>query len=60
MTDATQKISIRGLSKAFGSKVVLDNLDLDVPGVGESVLIIGGSGHRKIGLAQMHPRAAAA
>ena len=43
---ATPKISIRGLKKRFGSKVVLDGLDLDV-GAGESVVIIGGSGTGK-------------
>jgi len=42
----TPKISIRGLKKRFGSKVVLDGLDLDV-GAGESVVIIGGSGTGK-------------
>lgn len=40
------KIRIRGLKKAFGSKVVLDGLDLDV-GEGESVVVIGGSGTGK-------------
>jgi phospholipid/cholesterol/gamma-HCH transport system ATP-binding protein len=40
------KIQIRGLKKAFGPKVVLDGLDLDI-GVGESVVIIGGSGTGK-------------
>ncbi|MGH6994636.1 MAG: ABC transporter ATP-binding protein, partial [Stellaceae bacterium] len=40
------KISVRGLKKSFGSKVVLDGLDLDV-GVGESVVVIGGSGTGK-------------
>lgn len=40
------KISIRGLKKAFGRKVVLDGLDLDI-GVGESVVVIGGSGTGK-------------
>jgi phospholipid/cholesterol/gamma-HCH transport system ATP-binding protein len=44
---ATQpKIRIRDLHKAFGSKVVLDGLDLDV-GVAESVVVIGGSGTGK-------------
>ena len=45
MSDAP-KISIRGLCKSFGPKVVLDGLDLDV-GVAESVVIIGGSGTGK-------------
>jgi len=40
------KIAVRGLKKAFGHKVVLDGLDLDV-GVGESVVVIGGSGTGK-------------
>lgn len=40
------KIRIRGLKKAFGPKVVLDGIDLDV-GVGESVVVIGGSGTGK-------------
>mgnify|MGYP000921774859 CR=1 FL=1 len=42
----TPKISIRGLKKRFGPKVVLDGLDLDV-GAAESVVIIGGSGTGK-------------
>lgn len=42
----TPKISLRGLSKRFGPKVVLDNLDLDVM-PGESVVVIGGSGTGK-------------
>lgn len=49
MTDAparTPKIRIRNLHKRFGSNVVLDGLDLDV-GVGESVVVIGGSGTGK-------------
>jgi len=46
MNDTVPKIRIRGLSKAFGDKVVLDNLDLDV-GQGESVVVIGGSGTGK-------------
>lgn len=40
------KIRIRGLNKAFGTKVVLDNLELDVS-EGESVVVIGGSGTGK-------------
>ncbi|NIA70312.1 ABC transporter ATP-binding protein [Pelagibius litoralis] len=40
------KIKIRGLSKAFGDKVVLDGVDMDIfPG--ESFLVIGGSGSGK-------------
>lgn len=44
--DKTPKIKIRSLCKRFGSNVVLDGLDLDV-GVGESVVVIGGSGTGK-------------
>jgi phospholipid/cholesterol/gamma-HCH transport system ATP-binding protein len=40
------KIEIRGLHKTFGPKHVLNGLDLDV-GVGESVVVIGGSGSGK-------------
>jgi phospholipid/cholesterol/gamma-HCH transport system ATP-binding protein len=43
---ATPKISIRGLKKSFGRKVVLDGIDLDI-GVHESMVIIGGSGSGK-------------
>jgi phospholipid/cholesterol/gamma-HCH transport system ATP-binding protein len=42
----TSKIAVRGLKKSFGRKVVLDGIDLDV-GVGESVVVIGGSGTGK-------------
>jgi phospholipid/cholesterol/gamma-HCH transport system ATP-binding protein len=42
----TPKIRIRGLHKSFGAKHVLRGLDLDV-GVGESVVVIGGSGSGK-------------
>jgi len=45
MTD-TPKISLKGLHKQFGSKVVLDRVDLDVM-PGESMVIIGGSGSGK-------------
>jgi len=40
------KISLRGVTKAFGDKQVLRGIDLDV-GVGESVVVIGGSGTGK-------------
>jgi phospholipid/cholesterol/gamma-HCH transport system ATP-binding protein len=46
MNAPTPKISIRGLRKSFGPKSVLNGLDLDV-GVGESVVVIGGSGSGK-------------
>jgi phospholipid/cholesterol/gamma-HCH transport system ATP-binding protein len=46
MSEAARKIEVRGLKKSFGPKVVLDGLDLDV-GVGESVVVIGGSGTGK-------------
>ena len=42
MSDAP-KISLKDVHKAFGAKVVLDGLSLDV-GEGESVVVIGGSG----------------
>ncbi len=43
MTEDRPKIRLRGVDKAFGPKVVLEGLDLDV-GVGESLVVIGGSG----------------
>ncbi|HMA16249.1 MAG: ABC transporter ATP-binding protein [Bacteroidota bacterium] len=43
---AVPKIAIRGLTKAFGPKVVLDGLDLDIE-AGQSMLVIGGSGSGK-------------
>ena len=42
----TPKICIRGLSKAFGEKQVLDGIDLDVA-AGTSMVVIGGSGSGK-------------
>jgi phospholipid/cholesterol/gamma-HCH transport system ATP-binding protein len=42
----TPKISVRGLEKSFGPKRVLDGVDIDC-GVGESLVIIGGSGTGK-------------
>jgi phospholipid/cholesterol/gamma-HCH transport system ATP-binding protein len=47
MSDSrTPKISVRGLKKSFGPKRVLDGVDIDC-GVGESLVIIGGSGTGK-------------
>ena len=40
------KISLRGVSKSFGGKVVLDAIDLDVK-AGESLVVVGGSGTGK-------------
>ena len=44
--DTTPKIQVRGLYKAFGPKVVLKDLNLDILH-GESVVVIGGSGTGK-------------
>ncbi len=46
MTTDVPKIRIRGLKKAFGDKLVLDGIDLDVPR-GTSTVVIGGSGSGK-------------
>ena len=46
MTESTPKIWLRGVHKAFAAKVILNGMDLDV-GVGESVVVIGGSGTGK-------------
>ncbi|MBT6037115.1 MAG: ATP-binding cassette domain-containing protein, partial [Kordiimonadaceae bacterium] len=46
MSDLIPKISLKGLNKSFGDKVVLDSVDLDVM-TGESMVIIGGSGSGK-------------
>ncbi len=43
---AVPKIRVRGLKKAFGDKVVLDGVDLDVM-PGTSMVVIGGSGTGK-------------
>ena len=43
---ALPKISLRGVTKAFGSKQVLQGIDLDVAAA-ESVVVIGGSGSGK-------------
>jgi phospholipid/cholesterol/gamma-HCH transport system ATP-binding protein len=42
----TPKISLRGVRKSFGDRVVLDGIDLDVLD-GESLVILGGSGTGK-------------
>lgn len=39
-------VRLRGVAKAFGSKIVLDGVDLDIPR-GSSTVIIGGSGTGK-------------
>ena len=46
MNGQANKIEVRNLRKSFADKVVLDGIDLDV-GVGESVVVIGGSGTGK-------------
>lgn len=46
MTASTPKIQLIGVKKSFGDKVVLDGVDLEI-GVGESMVIIGGSGTGK-------------
>ncbi len=43
---AAPKISLRGVTKAFGEKEVLRGIDLDIA-AGESVVVIGGSGTGK-------------
>ena len=43
---ATPKIELRGVKKRFGSKVVLDGVDLKIE-KGESLVVIGGSGTGK-------------
>jgi phospholipid/cholesterol/gamma-HCH transport system ATP-binding protein len=46
MSDAVPRIRLRGVRKAFGDKLVLDGIDLDVP-AGTSLVVIGGSGSGK-------------
>ena len=43
---ATPKIELKGVKKSFGSKVVLDGVDLVIE-PGESLVVIGGSGSGK-------------
>jgi phospholipid/cholesterol/gamma-HCH transport system ATP-binding protein len=42
----TPKVELRGVKKRFGSKIVLDGLDLTIPH-GQSIVVIGGSGTGK-------------
>ena len=61
MNGAAPKISVRGVQKSFGPKRVLDGIDIDC-GVGESLVIIGGSGTGKSVLIKcilgiLHPEA---
>ncbi len=46
MSTTAPKIRVRDLHKRFGDKVVLNGVDVDV-GVGESLVVIGGSGTGK-------------
>jgi phospholipid/cholesterol/gamma-HCH transport system ATP-binding protein len=46
MSAASPKISVKGLTKSFGNKRVLDRLDLDCV-AGHSLVVIGGSGAGK-------------
>jgi phospholipid/cholesterol/gamma-HCH transport system ATP-binding protein len=46
MNGAVPKLRLRGLSKQFGDKIVLDGIDLDVM-PGTSMVVIGGSGSGK-------------
>jgi phospholipid/cholesterol/gamma-HCH transport system ATP-binding protein len=46
MSESPPKLRLRGLTKRFGDKVVLDGIDLDVP-ARSSMVVIGGSGSGK-------------
>lgn len=46
MSSNTPKVELRGVKKRFGSKVVLDGIDLTL-NAGESLVVIGGSGTGK-------------
>ena len=61
MNGASPKITVHGLEKSFGSKRVLDGVDIECS-VGESLVIIGGSGTGKSVLIKcilglLHPEA---
>jgi phospholipid/cholesterol/gamma-HCH transport system ATP-binding protein len=61
MNGAAPKIAVRGVEKSFGPKRVLDGVDIEC-GVGESLVIIGGSGTGKSVLIKcilgiLHPEA---
>ena len=46
MARSTAKVELRGVKKRFGSKVVLDGIDLKIE-PGKSLVVIGGSGTGK-------------
>ncbi len=46
MADAAAKVELKGVKKSFGSKVVLDGIDLRIEH-GQSLVVIGGSGTGK-------------
>jgi phospholipid/cholesterol/gamma-HCH transport system ATP-binding protein len=46
VANETPKVELRGVKKRFGSKIVLDGVDLTIPR-GESLVVIGGSGTGK-------------
>src|SRR4029077_15368998 len=45
-TNGTPKVELKGVKKRFGSKVVLDGIDLTIE-KGQSLVVIGGSGTGK-------------
>jgi phospholipid/cholesterol/gamma-HCH transport system ATP-binding protein len=46
MSQSASKISLKGVTKSFGSKKVLQGVDLEVK-AGKSLVVIGGSGTGK-------------
>ena len=46
MNDAAPKIRLRGVTKKFGAKLVLDGVDLDIR-AGHGMVVLGGSGSGK-------------
>ena len=45
-TPATAMISLKNVTKRFGSKTIIDSLNLDIP-KNKITVIMGGSGHGK-------------